>query len=112
MRLAVIAAARAGFGGGRGGKRPVVLLGGQPPTFPRRRFGIGVVEGAVPGTGETGSAHEIGRRISEFAAHGITEIIYQPTGPDITGELEAFHRAARTAVSAVAHDNPGSGLEP
>jgi 5,10-methylenetetrahydromethanopterin reductase len=31
---------------------------------------------------------------------------------DITGELEAFHTATRTAVGAVAHDNPGSGLEP
>jgi 5,10-methylenetetrahydromethanopterin reductase len=67
---------------------------------------------AIPQTTLTGSAHEIRRRISEFAAHGITEIIYQPTGPDIAGELEAFHTAARTAVSAVAHDNPGSGLEP
>jgi 5,10-methylenetetrahydromethanopterin reductase len=67
---------------------------------------------AIPQTTLTGSAHEIGRRISELAAHGITEIIYQPTGPDIAGELEAFHTAARTAVDAVPHDNPGSGLEP
>jgi 5,10-methylenetetrahydromethanopterin reductase len=67
---------------------------------------------AIAQTTLTGSAHEIGRRISELAARGITEIIYQPTGPDITGELEAFQTAARTAVSAVAHDNPGSGLEP
>jgi 5,10-methylenetetrahydromethanopterin reductase len=28
----------------------------------------------------------------------ITEIIYQPTGPDIPGELEAFYAAARTTV--------------
>jgi 5,10-methylenetetrahydromethanopterin reductase len=66
---------------------------------------------AIPHTTLTGTADEIGRRISELAAHGITEIIYQPTGPDIAGELEAFHTAARTAVSAVAPDNPGSGLE-
>jgi 5,10-methylenetetrahydromethanopterin reductase len=49
--------------------------------------------------------------VSEIAAQGITEIIYQPTGPDIAGELEAFHTAARTAVSAAAQDNPGDGLE-
>jgi 5,10-methylenetetrahydromethanopterin reductase len=55
----------------------------------------------------TGTAKEIGRRVSGLAAEGITEIIYQPTGPDITGELEAFHTAARTAVSAAAQDNPG-----
>ena len=67
---------------------------------------------AIGQTTLTGSADEIGRRVSELAAEGITEIIYQPTGPDITGELEAFHIAARTAVSAVAPDNPASGLEP
>ena len=37
-------------------------------------------------------------------AEGITEIIYQPTGPDIAGELEAFY----TAVTAAGQDNPGS----
>ena len=67
---------------------------------------------AIGQTTLTGTADEIGRRVSELAAEGITEIIYQPTGPDITGELEAFHTAARTAVRAVAPDNPGSGLEP
>jgi len=61
---------------------------------------------AVGQTTLTGTAKEIGRRVSDLAAEGITEIIYQPTGPDITGELEAFHTAARTAVSAVAQDNP------
>jgi len=61
---------------------------------------------AVGHTTLTGTAKEIGRRVSDLAAEGITEIIYQPTGPDITGELEAFHTAARTAVSAVAQDNP------
>ncbi len=43
----------------------------------------------------TGTADEIGRRVGELAAEGITEIIYQPTGPDIPGELEAFHTAVR-----------------
>ena len=61
---------------------------------------------AVGQTTLTGTAKEIGHRVSDLAAEGITEIIYQPTGPDITGELEAFHTAARTAVSAVAQDNP------
>ena len=61
---------------------------------------------AIGQTTLTGTTKEIGRRVSDLAAEGITEIIYQPTGPDITGELEAFHTAARTAVSAVAQDNP------
>jgi 5,10-methylenetetrahydromethanopterin reductase len=67
---------------------------------------------AIGQTTLTGTANEIGRRVSELAAEGITEIIYQPTGPDITGELEAFHAAARTAVDAAPQDNPRSGLDP
>jgi 5,10-methylenetetrahydromethanopterin reductase len=55
---------------------------------------------AIPQTTLTGTAHDIGRRIRDYAAQGITEIIYQPTGPDIPGELEAFYTAARTATSA------------
>jgi 5,10-methylenetetrahydromethanopterin reductase len=54
---------------------------------------------AIPQTTLTGSADEIGRRVNELAAHGITEIIYQPTGPDITGELEAFHTAALAGIT-------------
>jgi 5,10-methylenetetrahydromethanopterin reductase len=54
----------------------------------------------------TGTANEIGRRVSELAAEGVTEIIYQPTGPDITGELESFHVAARTAVGITSHTHP------
>ena len=50
---------------------------------------------AIGQTTLTGTADEIARRVNELAAEGITEIIYQPTGPDISGELEAFHTAAR-----------------
>jgi 5,10-methylenetetrahydromethanopterin reductase len=67
---------------------------------------------AIPHTTLTGTADEIRRRVRELAARGITEIIYQPTGPDITGELEAFHTAARTAVNAAGQDNPGHQIEP
>ena len=45
----------------------------------------------------TGTADEIGRRVSELATDGITEIIYQPTGPDIPGELETFRTAVKAA---------------
>jgi 5,10-methylenetetrahydromethanopterin reductase len=55
---------------------------------------------AIPQTTLTGTAHEIGCRVRDIAAQGITEIIYQPTGPDIPAELEAFHTAARSATSA------------
>jgi 5,10-methylenetetrahydromethanopterin reductase len=67
---------------------------------------------AITETTLTGRADEVGRRVNEIAAQGITEVIYQPTGPDIAGELEAFYTVARTAVSAAAQDNSGYGLEP
>ena len=70
---------------------------------------------AIGQTTLTGTADEICRRVGELAADGITEIIYQPTGPNITGELEAFHTAARAAVSAAAQNNtthPGSTRRP
>src|ERR1700738_5279096 len=59
---------------------------------------------AIPQTTLTGTAHDIDRRIRDIAAQGITEIIYQPTGPDIPAELEAFHTAARSATSAAWSD--------
>ncbi|PXX07314.1 LLM class flavin-dependent oxidoreductase [Mycolicibacterium moriokaense] len=52
---------------------------------------------AIRQTTVTGTADEIGQRVSELAAAGITEIIYQPTGPDIIGELETFRTAAKAA---------------
>jgi 5,10-methylenetetrahydromethanopterin reductase len=53
---------------------------------------------AVAQTTLTGKADDVGRRVGEIAAQGITEIIYQPTGPDIAAELEAFHAASRTGA--------------
>jgi 5,10-methylenetetrahydromethanopterin reductase len=52
---------------------------------------------AITATTLTGTAREVGHRVRELAARHITEIIYQPTGPDIASELEAFHAAARTS---------------
>jgi 5,10-methylenetetrahydromethanopterin reductase len=52
---------------------------------------------AIRQTTVTGTADEIGQRVSELAAEGVTEIIYQPTGPDIAGELEAFRTAVKAA---------------
>ncbi|MDT5292789.1 MAG: 5,10-methylenetetrahydromethanopterin reductase, partial [Mycobacterium sp.] len=52
---------------------------------------------AITQTTLTGTADQISRRVAELADQGITEIIYQPTGPDIPGELEAFYAAARGA---------------
>jgi 5,10-methylenetetrahydromethanopterin reductase len=43
----------------------------------------------------TGAAAEIDKRLQAYATDGITEVIYQPTGPDIAGELERFIDAAK-----------------
>ena len=53
---------------------------------------------AIAQTTLTGTAQEVGRRVGDIAAQGINEIVYQPTGPDIAAELEAFHEAARSAT--------------
>ncbi|MBB5167814.1 LLM class flavin-dependent oxidoreductase [Mycobacterium sp. AZCC_0083] len=57
---------------------------------------------AITQTTLTGTADQISRRVAELADQGITEIIYQPTGPDIIDELEAFHAVARNATNAAA----------
>jgi 5,10-methylenetetrahydromethanopterin reductase len=58
---------------------------------------------AITQTTLTGTADDIGHRVNEIAAQGITEIIYQPTGPDIAGELEAFHTAAVQGTTVIVH---------
>ena len=50
---------------------------------------------AIPQTTLTGTADELAGRLAEIARQGITEVIYQPTGPDIAGELETFIAAGR-----------------
>jgi 5,10-methylenetetrahydromethanopterin reductase len=40
----------------------------------------------------TGTAATLCGKIDELAARGIDEIVFQPAGPDIPRELEAFAR--------------------
>ncbi|MFJ7214886.1 LLM class flavin-dependent oxidoreductase [Amycolatopsis sp. NPDC098790] len=42
----------------------------------------------------TGTRDEIRRRLADVAARGVTEIVVQPTGPDVRTELERFLDAA------------------
>ncbi|WP_370964330.1 LLM class flavin-dependent oxidoreductase [Amycolatopsis sp. cg9] len=42
----------------------------------------------------TGTREEVRERLAEVAARGVTEIVFQPTGPDTRGELERFFDAA------------------
>jgi len=55
---------------------------------------------AIPATTVTGSAAELSERLAAFAEAGITEVVYQPTGPEIARELEAFMTAARAVPVA------------
>jgi 5,10-methylenetetrahydromethanopterin reductase len=43
----------------------------------------------------TGTPAQVRERVQQLADGGVTEIAYQPAGPDIPGELERF----MTAVS-------------
>ena len=42
----------------------------------------------------TGTAAQIGEKLAAAAAGGVTEIAFQPAGPDIPRELRAFAAAA------------------
>jgi 5,10-methylenetetrahydromethanopterin reductase len=42
----------------------------------------------------TGTPAELLERMAALAEQGVTEIVYQPTGPDVRRELEAFMEVA------------------
>ena len=42
----------------------------------------------------SGTRAEIRSRLSEAADQGVTEIVFQPCGPDTRAELERFREAA------------------
>ena len=48
---------------------------------------------AIGGWGWVGDAADIARRVDEAAAHGVTEILYTPSGPDVAREMRAFAAA-------------------
>ncbi|MBO0801799.1 MAG: LLM class flavin-dependent oxidoreductase [Nocardiopsaceae bacterium] len=43
----------------------------------------------------SGTREEIRRALGDYGARGVTEIVFQPCGPDTAGELERFLDAAR-----------------
>jgi 5,10-methylenetetrahydromethanopterin reductase len=47
----------------------------------------------------SGTAEEVRRRLAELADHGVTEIVFQPAGPNPRRELEVFMATARSAVA-------------
>jgi 5,10-methylenetetrahydromethanopterin reductase len=48
----------------------------------------------------SGTADRLAARLAELAGHGVTELVFQPCGPDVRRELEVFMDTARTAVAA------------
>ncbi len=48
----------------------------------------------------SGTADQVRERLAGLAEHGVTEIVFQPCGPDIRRELEVFMDTARSAVAA------------
>ncbi|MEO5723775.1 MAG: LLM class flavin-dependent oxidoreductase [Ilumatobacteraceae bacterium] len=42
----------------------------------------------------TGSADDVGKRLADYGVQGVTELVYQPAGPDVRRELERFMDAA------------------
>jgi 5,10-methylenetetrahydromethanopterin reductase len=52
----------------------------------------------VPEMTVTGTSDEVRIKLEAIADSGLTEIAYQPQGPDTARELEAFMAVARTTV--------------
>ena len=61
-----------------------------------------VVEGAdlLPSISFSGTPEQLGEKVVAFAAAGVTEIVYQPAGPDIAGELARMAAALRPSIES------------
>jgi 5,10-methylenetetrahydromethanopterin reductase len=47
----------------------------------------------------SGTADQLRERLGSLPSHGITELVFQPCGPDTRRELEAFIETAKSAVA-------------
>jgi 5,10-methylenetetrahydromethanopterin reductase len=48
----------------------------------------------------SGTADQVRERLAGLSEHGVTEVVFQPAGPDVRRELEVFMETARAAVAA------------
>jgi alkanesulfonate monooxygenase SsuD/methylene tetrahydromethanopterin reductase-like flavin-dependent oxidoreductase (luciferase family) len=55
---------------------------------------------SLPTATLTGSAETVAQRVAEMARAGATEIVFEPSGPDIARELDRFISAVRAPVPA------------
>jgi 5,10-methylenetetrahydromethanopterin reductase len=51
----------------------------------------------------TGEAPALRARLDQLAARGVTEVVYQPAGPDVPRELTAFAAMAGIAAAPSSH---------
>jgi len=63
----------------------------------RDRLALAESAGLIPAISFTGTAPELRGRLDALAAVGVTEIAYQPSGPDIRRELAAFAAMAMSS---------------
>ena len=92
-----------------GGRDWLAVVSGRPVTERHLEVHVGhcihmneadraawsVTGGALlPATTVTGTPKEVRARIDDLADHGVTEVVYQPCGPDIRRELETMFEAA------------------
>jgi len=47
----------------------------------------------------SGTAQQLQARVAEYEAGGVTELVYQPAGPDLAGELARVMEAVGGSVS-------------
>jgi 5,10-methylenetetrahydromethanopterin reductase len=48
----------------------------------------------------SGTADQVRERLAGLADQGVTEVVFQPCGPDVRRELEVFMDTAKSAVAA------------
>jgi 5,10-methylenetetrahydromethanopterin reductase len=65
----------------------------------RDRLLVGAAGERLVASAFTGTAEEIAAKLEQVRAAGVTEVAYNPVGPDIARDLEAFAAAARHHVA-------------
>lgn len=63
--------------------------------LPVERRAVELAADMLPGVSFSGTAEQLRERMAEMEASGVTEITYQPAGPDIEGELRRMIEALR-----------------
>ena len=60
---------------------------------------VGLAADLLPQFTFSGTAEQLRARVAEYEAGGVTELVYQPAGPDLAGELARMMDAVGSASS-------------